>query len=349
MNFFSEKSYKENLSMKLPLKIFIHTIFWFVFLLFTVLLSMVPLIGGLSASNNLIPHLIINFLWAASIFYLFYFYFIHFFEKRQLTKYLGFSIVSSILITLLFMPMHKLIYPKFDFFNYIFFIPPMAGSFILAQCGCLVRGFENWFTNIRQKAELENRSLRNELEMLKSQINPHFLFNSLNNIDSLIHTFPDNASDSLITLSDMLRYMIYETRTDMVSLNKEIVYIKNYICLQQLRFQDPQYINITFPNLCEDIRIAPLLLIPFIENAFKYSFNAGNLPVIEISLCCKHDLLQFFCQNYYKNEKSQHERPGGVGLGNAKRRLELLYPRKHNINIVDENNIFKVELAIQLA
>jgi LytS/YehU family sensor histidine kinase len=143
--------------------------------------------------------------------------------------------------------------------------------------------------------------------------------------------------------------MIYETGTDTVSLNQEIVYLKNYIRLQQLRFQNPQYISVTFPDHCENIKIAPLLLIPFVENAFKYSFNAGKLPVIEIFLGCKDDALQFYCRNYYRNEEPQHERPGGVGLENAKRRMELLYPHKHKIMISDDKTIFKVELTIQLA
>jgi two-component system LytT family sensor kinase len=139
-------------------------------------------------------------------------------------------------------------------------IPPVAGTFLIAQSGCLIRGFENWFTNIQLQNELETRNLRNELELLKSQINPHFLFNSLNNIDSLIRSNPDNASNALITLSEMLRYMIYETNSDKVLLNKEIVHIKNYIKLQQLRFREKNYVNIIFPTICDDIRIAPMLL-----------------------------------------------------------------------------------------
>jgi LytS/YehU family sensor histidine kinase len=201
---------------------------------------------------------------------------------------------------------------------------------------------------VQLKVELETRNLKNELELLKSQINPHFLFNSLNNIDSLIRTLPENASNALITLSDMLRYMIYETLSDHVLLNKEIVYINNYIKLQQLRFRNPDYIKAAFPDNCNDIHIAPMLLIPFIENAFKYAFNKGKLPVIEISLQCSNEVLLFRCQNYYKSEKTQNERTGGVGLQNVKRRLELLYPSKHNLTITNENYIFKVELNIQL-
>jgi LytS/YehU family sensor histidine kinase len=225
----------------------------------------------------------------------------------------------------------------------------MAGTFIIAQCGSLVRGFENWFADIRLKAELETRNLKNELEMLRSQINPHFLFNALNNIDSFIRTKPETASDSLVTLSDMLRYMIYETRSDQVLLEKELVYIKNYIRLQQLRFRDKDYIRVTFPDHCPDIQIAPMILIPFIENAFKYAHNTGQMPIIDINMSCTHGELDFSCRNYCKRDRTDHDMPGGVGLDNAKRRLALLYPGKHHLIIFENEAIFSVELKIQLA
>lgn len=334
--------------MKLPLKILIHAIYWIVFSMFSMVISLGEASGDWKNIKNLTPHFLINLFWAAIIFYLFYFYFIRFFEKKQFAKYLVFSILSSISLTLMLMPLHTFFYPQFEVFNYKYIVPPMAGTFIIAQCGSLVKGFENWFTDIQLKNELDAKNLRNELELLKSQINPHFLFNSLNNIDSLIRTSPENASTSLITLSEMLRYMIYETRTDNVPLNKEIVYIKNYIQLQQLRFRDKEYIRVTYPEICEGIQIAPMILIPFIENAFKYAYNQGKLPVIEIAMQCKDGTLHFSCSNYCKQEKSDDENTSGVGLENVKRRLELLYPSNYQLAIFDENYVFKVELTIQL-
>ena len=335
--------------MKLPLKILIHTIYWTVYLLFSFLVSMGSDIREWASVNHMAPHYIINFLWALSIFYVFYFYFIRFFENRQFIKYLIFSLLLSIVVTVVFLPIHKLESPGMNILSSKVFIPPMAGSFIIAQCGCLVRGFENWFSNIQLRTELENRNLRNELELLKSQINPHFLFNSLNNIDSLIRSMPENASDALITLSDMLRYMIYETQSDQVSLQKEIIYMKNYIRLQQLRYRNKDYVRLSFPDDCGGIQIAPMLLIPFVENAFKHSFNSGKFPVINISVQCVDTGLLFCCRNYYRDEKSKNGRIGGVGLNNAKRRLQLLYPDKHQLTITDENNVFNVQLNIKLS
>jgi two-component system, LytTR family, sensor kinase len=334
--------------MKLSLKILIHGIYWLVFSQFSIMVSMGRSLGEWPHLNNLTPHFIINFFWAATIFYLFYFYFIRFFERRQFTKYLLFSALSSIAITIMLMPLHKFFNPRFEFYNLRFMIPPIVGTFLIAQSGCLIRGFENWFTNIQLKTELETRNLKNELNLLKSQINPHFLFNSLNNIDSLIRTYPDNASTALIRLSEMLRYMIYETQSDKVLLNKEIVYIKNYILLQQLRYREKDYVKITFPIICEGIQIAPMILIPFIENAFKYAFNVGILPVIEINMICQSNSLFFSCRNYYKKGKPQYKSPHGIGLENVKRRLALLYPEKFHLAIFDKDQVFKIELSIQL-
>jgi len=200
---------------------------------------------------------------------------------------------------------------------------------------------------MQQKAELENRNLRNELELLKAQVNPHFLFNTLNNIDSLIEKSPGDASKALISLSDMLRYMIYDTQTDMVTLNNELNYIRHYIELQQLRFRQPDYISCSLPAQCNQ-RVAPLLLVPFIENAFKYAYNNGVKPVIDVQLHCTGDQLHFHISNHYNPQQQIIQGKGGVGIENIKRRLALIYPNKHELKITPENNIFTVDLIIEL-
>ncbi len=263
-------------------------------------------------------------------------------------KYLIYSIGISTALTFIFIVIHWLVNRHFNIFSFKVFGPPIIGTFILAQCGSLVRGFENWFSNIKVKTELENRNLKNELELLKSQINPHFLFNTLNNIDSFIHTAPEEASRSLITLSNMLRYMIYDTKTNVVPLIKEIEYIENFIQLQHFRYKNPDYIKLSLPEGCSGFQVAPILFIPFIENAFKHSYNAGKIPVISISLTCNKHMLQFNCDNYFNPGQSQQQRTGGVGLENVKRRLELLYPGKYLLDISKENNIFSVNLSIHL-
>lgn len=332
--------------MKIYLKIIIHSIYWVVFGSFSLAVSMSRQGDDWPLLSNLYPHYFINFIWAGVAFYLFYFYFIRFFERKQFAKYLLFSVLLSVAITWIFLPVHKLFYPLINLSNYNVFIPPMFGTFIIVQTGILVRGFENWFTNIPIKTELENRNLRNELELLKSQINPHFLFNTLNNIDSLIHSSPVNASASLITLSEILRYMIYETRSETVSLQKEITYLKNYISLQNLRFRNPAYINFSVPADCRSINIAPMLFIPLVENAFKFSSDIGKYPVIDILIECGQNNISFSCINYFNG--SAIKSGGGLGLSNVKRRLDLLYNNRYDLCIVKENSVFKVELNINL-
>jgi LytS/YehU family sensor histidine kinase len=170
----------------------------------------------------------------------------------------------------------------------------------------------------------------------------------LNNIDSLIQTAPKAASTALITLSDMLRYMIYDTKPDKVSLEQEIAYLKNYISLQQLRFRNKEYISASFTDQCQGVLIAPMLFVPFVENAFKYASDRGELPVIQLSLHCNDSSIEFSCRNNFGDVVLSNLQRGGVGLTNVKRRLELLYPGKYHLKISNESYIFGVELTINL-
>lgn len=329
------------------LKIVIHGIFWVVYLLFSTLLSMTPRPGEWPEVSAFLPHFIINLVWAVTIFYISYFYLIRYFEKSQFIKYLLLSAGISVLVSAFFFPFHKLFFRSFDLLDFRVTLPSVAGTFIIAQCGCLVRGFENWFTNIRLIPEIENRNLRNELELLKSQINPHFLFNTLNNIDALIVKSPADASASLITLSDMLRYMIYETTSDFVPLEKEVEYLRRYVALQQLRYKNKDYVRTAFVTVNNDVMVAPLLFLPFVENAFKYSCDAQVMPVIDIKMELGNDILTFFCENRF--DSNRVTTPGlnsGVGLENVKRRLELLYPQKHILHITKNRDTFKVHLTL---
>jgi hypothetical protein len=333
--------------MKIVIKLLVHSIFWLVFILVNYAFGISRMAEDYPAAYNQSAHLIINAAWAAAAFYLFYFYAIKLFEKRHFVVYLGLSLGGGLAIALFFFAIHKIVLPEFNFFNMRIFLPPIAGTFIIEQCGSLVRGFENWFANMQLKAELENINLKNELELLKAQINPHFLFNTLNNIDSLIFISPDEASKSLITLSDMLRYMIYETKQDFVPLEKEINHIQSYIQLQKMRFRDAGYILFEYDKNSAGIMIAPALLSVFIENAFKHSYRTGDLPVIEIKINFTGGGIVFLCANQFNNERKTQNAKGGLGLVNVKRRLQLLYPEKHELNISQANNKFTVELKLK--
>ncbi len=318
--------------------------------MFYLVLYVVPK-GDLSvALHELTIQFYINFVWAAVIFYLSYYWLIRYFEKSQLVIYLILSVFISVFVSAVFLTISKLITPGINLQNYVLLLPSMVGSFIIVQCGCLVRGFENWFASIQLKSEIENKNLKNELKLLRLQVNPHFLFNTLNNIDSLISKSPKTASKMLITLSEMLRYMVYETKTDTVPLQKEIDYLTSYIQLQQLRFKNVDYIRYSFPEpeACK-AQVAPMLFITFVENAFKHSCYAEPMPVVDIKIDLNDNILSFTCINYFDTEDvSKETNQSGIGLENVKRRLALLYPKNHELQIIKELNIFRVELKIKL-
>jgi LytS/YehU family sensor histidine kinase len=202
----------------------------------------------------------------------------------------------------------------------------------------------NWFTTMNQKAELDRQKMTAELDLLKNKLNPHFLFNSLNNIDSLIHSNPEKASVALIRLSEIMRYMTYETSSEYVPLRKEIDYINNVIELHRLRIKAPAEINFEVKGNLEE-KISPALFVPLLENAFKYAVYNENNPFVEIHVYSKEGIIQFNISNYYKN--SMHDAANsGYGLINLKKRLDLIYPGKYELVTDDNENRYDVKLTI---
>ena len=205
-----------------------------------------------------------------------------------------------------------------------------------------------WLMSERDKKILENEKLTAELGFLKSQIHPHFLFNTLNNICSLARKKSDQTENALIKLSEFMRYMMDESKEDKVPLSKEIEYLKNYIELQRLRFTEGVKIDFKVIGDPAPVMIEPLLLIPFVENAFKHGISTKEESKIWIDLNISRDKLIFIVENQihpYLGENLPDEH--GIGLRNVKRRLELLYPGSHDLTITDDNNIYKVVLEIR--
>lgn len=203
-----------------------------------------------------------------------------------------------------------------------------------------------WYRNQQVKTELENKNRISELAMLRSQLNPHFLFNTLNNIDSLIMTNPEKASDSIIKLSDIMRFMIYDI-ADVIPLAKEIDYLKSYISLQQLRLKNPEFVRLAINGNCELKFIAPMLFIPFVENAFKHGLKNVNIPGIDIRINCLENSINFEVINHFdENVELNKDKTPGIGLLNTKRRLELLYPEMHELVVEKKNGFYLSRLTI---
>lgn len=216
--------------------------------------------------------------------------------------------------------------------------------------GLVMRGFITWYGEIRVKEELTNRNTEMELSLIKSQINPHFLFNTINNIDVLINKDPEKASRYLNELSDLMRFMLYETKADRVPYAKEVAYIEKYIQLQSIRNSNPDYVHFSQEGSAANLTIAPMLFIPFIENAFKHVGDKKRNPAIDIQLLADTKQLTFICSNHYYTVNAGLEKRQDSGLGNdlIQRRLALLYPNRHTLTIDTENNIYRVTLKIVL-
>jgi len=211
------------------------------------------------------------------------------------------------------------------------------------------RMFSQKVAKEKQEATLQNENLLSEMKFLKSQVNPHFLFNALNNIYTLVLLKHDNAPAMLMKLSEMLRYMLYECNDERVPLNKEISYINNYIQLQQLKTEEPQNIKIDIFGMDHNIMIPPLLLIPFIENSFKHSkIEDAKTGWVSISIDCSAKQINFKIANSIPSIALVKDKTSGIGLENAKRRLELLYPQKYKLEINEMPQEFLVRLSINL-
>jgi two-component system, LytTR family, sensor kinase len=214
-----------------------------------------------------------------------------------------------------------------------------------AVFGSLFRVIISWFTTMNQKAELDKQKLAMELDLLKSKLNPHFMFNTLNNIDSLIHQNPAEASEALIRLSEMMRYLTYETSSDFVGLKREIEYIGNFIELYRIRIKSPE--DISFKVLGDQsVMISPALFVPLLENAFKFASFRTRKPCVEIFLSSDNGIVVFDISNYYENNGGSKKGQSGFGIINLKKRLDLTYPGKHQLLIDSGDGNFHAKLII---
>lgn len=199
----------------------------------------------------------------------------------------------------------------------------------------------------KQEITFKNEHLLSEMKFLKSQVNPHFLFNSLNNIYALVYLKSERAPTMLMKLSEMLRYMLYECNDEWVPLAKEIAYIENYIELQQLKTEHPQNIIANFGKIETDKLIPPLLLIPFVENSFKHSrIEDTKNGWISMHLTSTDNGIQFIIVNSIPSKPIAKDEVGGIGLKNVKRRLELLYPNNYELTINKTGGEYSVVLNL---
>jgi two-component sensor histidine kinase len=338
-----------------------HVSIWAVFVFFNL---MQPRFDSDLLLNRVIPLQLGNIL----IFYINYSYLVpEFLLKKKAVLYVLFTVVLIVISAYIFKelapePKHTIVFkelvpgskhtispppiPKGKFIH-IRLIGPLAFNILLIVTGIALRVYAEWNRNERLKKEIEVQKSATELSFLKNQLNPHFLFNSLNSIYSLTTKKSNDAPEAVITLSELMRYMLYETDNDFVLLKEELEYIQNYIKLQRLRIAKNENVTINIHGSISNQKIRPLLLISFIENAFKYGTDFKGNTEIKIEIHVKEDELQFTCINLIGDRKADKV-SSGIGLQNTKDRLELLYPDKHTLLVEEKDDRFIVKLTLKL-
>jgi len=237
------------------------------------------------------------------------------------------------------------------FFVFPNYMGPTLGSVSTSlTIGLVSKLVKDNLLNQRRAQNLEKENLQQEIKFLKSQLDPHFLFNALNNIYWQIKKDPNAAADSLAKFSDMLRYQMYDCNTEKISLQQEVDYLINYIDVAKLGYDEEVEVRLNISEQINGQMISPLLLIPFAENAIKHLGTVKDECYIDIDLNVQNDSLVYAVKNSKDQESPSTEelRSSGIGLSNVQRRLNLLYPEKHNLSIKDAADNYEAKLELDL-
>lgn len=229
-------------------------------------------------------------------------------------------------------------------------IPPVFIGFALFGTAATIRGFSAFENKKKEEEEANRRRLEAEIALLKSQINPHFLLNTLNNLYTLALVEPEKTPDALLKLSEMVGYILHECAKPKVSLSSDIDFIENYIALQRLRLPPNIHLHTELPaNLPPALQIEPMILIPFIENAFKHGLTTRQASEIFISINIQGDHLFLLVKNPLLPGKQLHNgNSSGIGLANTRQRLQHSYNGTHSLRMKDDGNEHRVELELKL-
>ena len=330
---------------------FIHVFIW----LFAVFANLPYVVMGNRIPPQQLVSNVIAFLYLMIVFYLFYLVLAPLFlNKKKLFEFFGISFLIVLIMpffgyTILFIIRALFDGTFHDFYKGYSVKMHMSGYYPVltaAVFGSFFSVIINWFTTMNQKTELDKQKLAVELNLLKSKLNPHFLFNTLNNIDSLIHRNPEEASAALIRLSDMMRYLTYEASSDVVELDKEVEYIRNFIELYRIRIKSPEDIRFEIQGDLK-VMVSPALFVPLIENGFKFASFRNRKPCIDINLTSCNGIIIFDIANFYENNSTNSlTGHSGYGIMNLKKRLDLSYPDKHQLLIERGESKYHVKLTI---
>jgi two-component system, LytTR family, sensor kinase len=350
--------------MKKSVVVLLHIGFWLCYLFFILIVVAVHYnnVGDVKAQETLIENAFKNLFFfaifpSAVSFYLYYF--LLFPRYLQQKKYI-LSIVIGITISL-FAAIIGFILLRYSIDTgkcqdmdkkgtstfwgvmiFMTFIGTITGVVALVIRACIT-----WFEEIKLKEMLKQKTNEMELALIKAQLDPHFLFNTINNIDVLILKDANEASNYLNKLSDILRFMLYETKSDSILLSKELEYIDKYVELQKIRTNNQHYVQYSVSGAAYNKSIAPMVFIPFIENAFKHTNNKKVENAITINIIIKEETTEFVCENKFSVNSKMQEESNGLGNELIRKRLNLIYPDKHTLEVTNENDLYSVHLTIK--
>ena len=334
--------------------LFSHILVWLVLFSMPYLLSY----GQEQDLNRVIAHFWIPIAFYAIIFYANYFVWIDkylFSNKTVHFIIINLIVIASFIIlkevlkdyyfneTFRITPKKEGVGPPIKMFLYIQMLSYMAPLLF----SIAIKTTKRWIQTEAERKEAANVKLKSELQHLHYQLQPHFFFNSLNNIYAMVDISPDQAKTSIHSLSKLMRYMLYETNVELISLSKEIDFMKKYIDLMKLRVSDKTVVNYNFPQQETGIKVAPLLFISLIENAFKHGVSASKSSTIDINISTQEKTVLFTIENDDFPKKSDDKSGSGIGLVNIKKRLELLYLNKNSFSTIVKDNRFIAKLEIE--
>jgi two-component system, LytTR family, sensor histidine kinase AlgZ len=286
----------------------------------------------------------------------YYFFLPRFLVHKKVWKYLLEFLIPFVIILTIRVHLQRYLidgytYQRNHFYSTFYIVEITIITFFIAIFIGMVRIAADWFELAEKQKEIVNQRLSAELNFLKAQINPHFLFNTLNNLYYLAYTQSANTTEVIAKLSQMMRYMIYDTNHKQVPLTKEIEYMESYISLERLRLNNNIPIDFTIVGNPDGLFIAPLIFITFLENAFKHGVS-NNFPGawVKISITLKDKQCIYQVENSkIPTLKPEAEEKSGIGLQNVKRRLELSYPGQYRLTMEDYPDRYSVQLNITLS
>lgn len=277
--------------------------------------------------------------------------------KRKIEKYISFTLLTIILATaiqrlLAFYVVNPMLYPNWDQGAFIQSFRLVQASMILTSPMIFLVGMTiviRWAGAQKQMEQLAREKVETELKYLRNQVNPHFFFNTLNNLYGLAQEKSDRTPEVVLKLSELMSYMLYETNKSLISLEKELDYIRNYISLEEQRYQDRFQCRLSVQGDARSVKVPPMLVLPFVENAFKHGINKESSGAwMNLDLIVDARTLVLRVENSLTEQRVKAKGNGGLGIKNVNRRLELLYPEGHELNHGTDGKTYKVELKIQL-